>query len=227
MSFARYEQGDIVFYISLFAFFFFLLVFKFETLLGFIIWVSFKFVGFLRKLVGFVNLVVYLVIVLNWFELGFSKFVACLLGCLENGDTDFCIIASMEYKENFWVMFIKGHLNFILSIFLLFLGKQNDVNPLRFTAALKGWTCLYKVLEDKLLWIPDYLWVAEDGMKMQVSTSFVNAVYGTMNCSLPFFSVSKVHSSKSMGYWFCRSSFACLQSNTMKLHPCSPEDMIS
>ncbi|KAM1005488.1 hypothetical protein ACFX1T_002385 [Malus domestica] len=31
-------------------------------------------------------------------------------------------------------------------------GKQNDVNPWRFTVALKGWTCPYKVLEDKLLW---------------------------------------------------------------------------
>lgn len=34
--------------------------------------------------------------------------------------------------------------------------------------------------------IPDYLWVAEDGMKMQVSTHFVNTVYDTMICSLPF-----------------------------------------
>ncbi|KAM1175810.1 hypothetical protein ACFX19_028763 [Malus domestica] len=31
-------------------------------------------------------------------------------------------------------------------------GKQNDVNPWRFTVALKGWTCSYKVLVDKLLW---------------------------------------------------------------------------
>ncbi|KAM1064083.1 hypothetical protein ACFX2A_028767 [Malus domestica] len=32
------------------------------------------------------------------------------------------------------------------------LGKQNDLNPWRFTVALKGWTCSYKVLVDKLLW---------------------------------------------------------------------------